>query len=55
MYTLPFFSASRDTQALMCYTTYHFGIPMFCAAFGIVCDSIIPDGVEKFPWFSLAK
>lgn len=40
----------------MSYTTYHFGLPMFCAAFGIVCDSIIPEGIETFPsWFVFAK
>mmetsp|Transcript_3135 Transcript_3135/g.7560 ORF Transcript_3135/g.7560 Transcript_3135/m.7560 type:complete len:83 (+) Transcript_3135:115-363(+) len=33
---------------LMGYTTYHFGIPMFCHTFGIICDVIIPEGIESF-------
>eukprot|EP00037_Helgoeca_nana_P033168 m.416902 g.416902 ORF g.416902 m.416902 type:complete len:82 (-) comp30162_c0_seq1:283-528(-) len=33
---------------LMSYTTYHFGIPMFCTTFGIICDVIIPGGVEPY-------
>eukprot|EP00035_Acanthoeca_spectabilis_P021920 m.440936 g.440936 ORF g.440936 m.440936 type:complete len:82 (-) comp18594_c0_seq1:252-497(-) len=33
---------------LMSYTTYHFGIPMFCATFGIICDVIIPGGAEAY-------
>eukprot|EP00038_Savillea_parva_P031043 m.82464 g.82464 ORF g.82464 m.82464 type:complete len:83 (-) comp9468_c0_seq4:259-507(-) len=33
---------------LMSYTTYHFGIPMFCTTFGIICDVIVPGGADAF-------